>query len=106
MAFVAAKIQRREFLQKLKTKIEKVQLCAAVFERTELVTEKLNGETIWECEVEVFWITSPTTKAKRCYGWELDDTGEFLTMLQLPPIDSAQAAIQAALPAKSSRPAN
>jgi hypothetical protein len=88
----------QNLLLRLKTEIEKVQRCSAVLERTEHVKEQTNNQTIWEGDVGVFWITSPTTRATRCYGWCLEEAQEFITMLHLPPIDSAHAAVRAALP--------
>jgi hypothetical protein len=30
----------------------------------------------------------------RCYGWTSGEQGEFISLLKLPPVDSAQKAVQ------------
>jgi hypothetical protein len=65
------------------------------------VTETYHGETLWKGTVQVFDLIGHP-KAKRLYGWHhregKDDQGErFVTVLQLPPVDSAQAAVKVAV---------
>ena len=36
-------------------------------------------------------------KAKFCYGWSNGEPEEFITVLELPPVDSPQAAVKAGL---------
>jgi hypothetical protein len=33
-------------------------------------------------------------KAKRCYGWSYGEPEEFITILELPPVDSVAAAVK------------
>ena len=33
-------------------------------------------------------------KAKFCYGWSYGEPEEFITILELPPVDSLQAAVK------------
>ena len=44
-------------------------------------------------EVEVFDLTGHP-KAKRCYGWSYGEPEEFITILELPPVDSAESAVK------------
>ena len=86
----------RNYLDRLKAYVEEVQMCSAAFLETEHIKGPVNGETIWEGDVEVFWINSPTTRAKRCYGWLRGESDEFVTVLGLPPVNCALEAVRAA----------
>ncbi len=67
--------------------------CAAVHRETVPVHEVFKGETVWKGDVEVFDLTRHP-KAKRCYGWTYGEPEEFITILELPPVDSAQSAVK------------
>lgn len=62
------------------------------------VEERFRGHTIWKGIVEVFnLIRHP--KAKRCFAWSHpegdDNKGErFVTVLEIPPVDSPQTAVK------------
>jgi len=65
------------------------------------VTETFNGETIWQGEVEVFDIRGHP-KATRAYAWghvtgEEDQARNYVTVLELPPVDSPQTAVKVAV---------
>ena len=62
------------------------------------VHEVFQGQTVWQGEVEVFDLTGHP-KAKRCYGWShldgpRDERTRFVAVLEIPPVDSAQRAVQ------------
>ena len=66
-----------------------------------LVKEVFQGQTVWEGEVEVFNIRGHP-RARRCYSWAHatgeDDKGKrYVAVLELPPVDSAQKAVRAAI---------
>jgi hypothetical protein len=84
---------KQEYLNRLKLTIEHLHKCAAVHRETVLVHEWFRGETVWRAEVEVFDM-SGHPKAKRCYGWTYGEPEEFITILELPPVDSAQSAVK------------
>jgi len=72
--------------------------CGAAHRDTVPVEEVFQGRTIWKGNVEVFDLTRHP-KAKRCYGWShpegQDDKGErFVTVLEIPPVDSPQTAVK------------
>ena len=90
--------QIQNYSERLKAYIEKVQMCSAAFLQTEHIKGAVDGETIWEVDVEVFWINSPTTQAKRCYGWSRGESGEFVTVLGLPPVNCAMEAVRTTYP--------
>lgn len=57
------------------------------------VHERFRGQTVWQGVVEVFDLADHP-KAKRCYGWSYDEPEQFITILELPPVDSAQSAVK------------
>ncbi len=60
------------------------------------VHEVFQGQTAWRGDVEVFdLLTHP--KAKRCYAWTHGEPEEFMTILELPPVDSPQSAVKVAV---------
>ncbi len=86
---------------KIKKVISQLHNCEADYLETVPVKEIFQGQTVWEGEVEVFGLRGHP-KAKRCYAWEHttgeDDTGKrIVTVLELPPVDSAQSAVKAAI---------
>ena len=84
---------KREYLDKLRRVIEYFHKCAAYWIRTEHVCEVFRAKTIWEGDVEVFGIAGHA-KSMRCYGWAYGEPAEFITILELPPVDSARAAVK------------
>jgi len=67
--------------------------CAAVWRDTVPVHEVFQGKTVWRGDVEVFDLTGHP-KAERCYGWTYGEPEEFITILELPPVNSAQTAVK------------
>jgi len=68
------------------------------------VVEEFHGETVWEGEVEVFDIRGHP-KAKRAYAWghatgEEDQARRYVTVLELPPVNSPQSAVKVAVAAE------
>jgi hypothetical protein len=62
------------------------------------VVETFKGTTIWVGEVQVFEVRHPT--ASRVYAWSHDVKGgrtRFHAVLGIPPVDSAQKAVDTAL---------
>ena len=63
--------------------------------------EVFRGQTAWRGVVEVFALVGHP-KAKRAYAWShragADDSDErFVTVLELPPVTSPQAAVKIAI---------
>jgi hypothetical protein len=60
--------------------------------------EQFRGQTVWDGVVEVFNLTGHP-RAKRCYGWTFieNDEPHYVTVLELPPVDSPHAAVRAAI---------
>lgn len=75
--------------------------CEAAHLETVPVTEKFQGQIVWQGEVEVFRLRGHP-KATRCYAWSHasgadDQTERVVTVLELPPVTSAQTAVRAAI---------
>ena len=91
-------MNRQEYLARLAQKIEHLHRCCAKYRSTVPVHEVFRGKTVWQGAVEVFDLTGHP-KAKRCYGWSHkeganDAGGRLVAVLELPPVDSPQMAVQ------------
>lgn len=89
---------KQDYLARLQLAIEHLHDCSAKYRETVPVHEVFRGQTVWQGDVEVFDLTGHA-KAKRCYGWshldKPDDSEErFVAVLEIPPVDSAQKAVQ------------
>jgi hypothetical protein len=67
--------------------------CDSKHIETAPVHEEFKGKTVWQGDVEVFDLIGHP-KAKRCYGWTYGEPEEFITVLELPPVDSPQSAVK------------
>jgi hypothetical protein len=90
----------QEYIERVKLAVEHLHNCGAIHRATEPVHEVFQGKTIWRGDVEVFDLAGHP-KAKRAYAWSHsdgpDDKDErFVTVLALPPVDSAQSAVKVA----------
>ena len=61
------------------------------------VHETFDGQTVWEGEVLVFDLLDHPT-ARKCYAWSVD--GRVTAVLNEGPVDSARAAVRAAITAE------
>jgi len=91
----------KDYIAEIQAAFLKLHGCDAVYVETVPVVEEFQGSTIWEGDVEVFDIRGHP-KAKRGYGWghvtgEHDQGRRYFTVLELPPVDSPQAAVKAAV---------
>ena len=96
-----------DYLYRLKFEIERLHECSACYLRTQSVDETVRGkgragyETTWVGDVEIFTLTRHP-KAKICYAWSYrkgkTDQGErIVAVLEIPPVDSPQAAVRASI---------
>jgi hypothetical protein len=77
----------------------KLHGCDAEYIETVPVVEEFQGETVWQGDVEVFEIRGHP-KATRGYGWGYvvgEGGRRYFTVLELPPVDSPQTAVKAAI---------
>lgn len=89
-------------IKELQNAIRRLHECEADYLETVPVTETFQGQTVWEGDVEVFSLRGHP-KALRCFAWSHETEGKdkrFVAVLELPPVDSAQAAVRAAIVAE------
>lgn len=83
----------KRYIKRLQLAIEHLHKCRAVHRETVPVHEQFNGNTVWKGDVEVY-VLSGHPKANLCYSWPYGDPEEFITVLDLPPVDSAESAVK------------
>ena len=91
-----------ERIAKFKDAIEVMHYCTARHVASEPVIDLFRGEVAWDGVVETFELDGHL-KAKRCHAWSYDENGEtqFVTVLEIPPVTSAETAVKVAIAAKS-----
>jgi hypothetical protein len=90
-----------DYIAELQAAFLKLHGCDATYLETVPVVEEFQGKTIWQGDVEVFELEGHP-KATRGYGWshvtgEHDQGRRYFTILELPPVDSPQTAVKAAI---------
>jgi hypothetical protein len=89
-----------DYIAEIQSVFLKLHGCDATYVETVPVVEEFQGETIWQGDVEVFDIRGHP-KATRGYGWGYTTTDSggrrYFTVLELPPVDSPQSAVKAAI---------
>lgn len=70
--------------------------CKASWIESVPILETFQGKTAWEGVVEAFKLEGHL-KAIKAYAWAFDKDGkpEYITVLEIPPVDSARKAVQA-----------
>jgi hypothetical protein len=93
-----------ERIDQLREAVEVMHKCKALHEKSVPVVEMFGARTVWEGVVESFKITGHP-KAKRCYAWSYPDGKEtrYMTVLELPPVESPQTAVRAAIASKAQK---
>jgi hypothetical protein len=97
-------VANKEYIERLQGAINHLHGCNSTWVETVPVKEVFRGETIWIGFVEVFTL-SGHPKAKKAYAWShaegKNDTGErFVTVLEIPPVESPQTAVKVAIAAE------
>src|SRR5688572_13936971 len=89
-------------LEKLRDAVQVMHRCSAVHVESVPVVEMFRSQKVWEGVVEVFDLTGHP-KAKRCYAWSYPDGKEtrFVAVLEVPPVESPQTAVRAAIVAQT-----
>lgn len=91
-------MNKQDYIAQLQVAVSQLHDCGAVWCSTVPVHEVFQGKTIWEGDVEVFDLHNHP-KAKRAYAWShldgnQDERTRFVAVLEIPPVDSAQRAVQ------------
>jgi hypothetical protein len=84
---------KNQYAERLQQVIQHLHNCSATWIESVPVKEVFQRQTVWQGDVQVFTLTGHS-KAKRCYGWSYGEPEQFITILELPPVDSAQAAVK------------
>ena len=89
-------------IERIRQAIETMHKCTARHVVSEPVIELFNGEVAWDGVVETFALTGHP-KAKRCHAWSFEENGEtqYVTVLELPPVNSAESAVKVAISASA-----
>src|ERR1044071_8540712 len=90
-----------DYIAEIQSVFLKLHGCDATYVESVPVVEEFQGQTIWQGDVEVFDLVGHP-KASRGYGWrhvtgEQNQGRRYFTVLELPPVDSPQAAVKAAI---------
>ncbi len=87
-------------ITKIRDAIETMHGCKARHIASEPVIELFRGEVAWDGVVETFELDGHP-KAKRCHAWSYEENGEtqYVMVLELPPVDSAESAVRVAIAA-------
>lgn len=96
--------RKMEYTAQLKDAIRRLHGCESEYAGREEVIETFQDETVWSGYVEIFRLIDHP-RAKRCYAWshlteEDDKDRSFVAVLELPPVNSAETAVQAAVVAE------
>ena len=89
---------KQDYLARVQVAVSQLHNCGATYAKTVPVHEVFRGETVWQGDVEVFDLHGHP-KAKRAYAWahldgQNDEKTRFVAVLEIPPVDSAQKAVQ------------
>lgn len=87
-----------ERISNIQKAVEKAAECAATHIESAAVLEVFRGQTMWEGVVDIFALNAHP-KAKRAYGWS-DGQGKetrYTAVLEIPRVDSPNAAVRAAI---------
>jgi hypothetical protein len=87
-------------IAQLKDAVEGMHKCTARHVESKPVIELFQGKVAWDGVVEAFELTEHP-RAKRCYAWSYMEKGEpqYVTVLEIPPVDSAETAVKIAVAA-------
>jgi hypothetical protein len=93
-----------ERIDLLREAVEAAHKCKALHDQSVPVREMFGDKVVWEGVVEKFALLGHP-KAKWCYAWSFQDgtTKRYVTVLELPPVESPQTAVRAAIASKAQK---
>jgi hypothetical protein len=100
-------VGNKEYREQVRQAVEKLHNCRATHLCTEPVKEVFQGKTLWDGEVEIYGLIGHP-KAATAYAWmhldgPADSLDRYVAVLGIPPVDSAQNAVKAAIVAEIKR---
>lgn len=95
----------KDYIDRLRTAIRDLHGCESAHVGTTPVKETFQGKTIWEGDVETFYLIGHP-KAVRCYAWahasgKDDKSTRYVAVLAVPPVKSPLDAVKASIVAES-----
>lgn len=94
-----------DYLAELQHAIKQLHGCESKHVTTTPVKEVFRGQVAWEGEVETFDLTGHA-KAKKAYAWGYPNGRgglEVVAVLEIPPVESPQTAVRAAIVASAKK---
>ncbi len=93
-----------ERIEQLRLAVETMHHCKASHEASTPILETFRNQKVWEGVVESFALTGHP-KTKRCYAWSYQDNGEtqYVTALEIPPVESPITAVRASIVADAKK---
>jgi len=94
-------VSKKDYLAALRRVIRQMHHCEAIHSRSVKVHEIFHGKTVWDGEVEVYDLPDHP-QAKTCYAWahlrgNKDERTRYVTVLAIPPVTTALAAVKASI---------
>jgi hypothetical protein len=91
-------------IQRLQAAIRRLHGCASTHIESVPVEERFQGRLVWAGTVEVFALQGHP-KATKCFAWchgegKNDERTRYVAVLCVPPVDSPQVAVRAAIVAR------
>jgi len=91
----------KDYIPRLQQAIRDLHGCESSYLESVAVHETFQGKTVWQGEVQVFEIRGHPI-AMRAYAWshktgQNDQHDRYVAVLELPPVDSPQTAVRAAI---------
>jgi hypothetical protein len=100
-------VNKQDYIDQVQLAVSQLHNCGATWIETVPVHEVFQGKTVWQGDVEVFRLQGHP-KAKRAYGWShldgaKDERTRFVTVLEIPPVESAETAVRVQIVKDSKR---
>ncbi len=93
------------YLEEIRHAIKQLHGCESRHVATTAIKEVFRGQVAWEGEVETFDLIGHP-KAKRAYAWGYPNGKgglEVIAVLEIPPVESPQTAVKAAIVAAAKK---
>ena len=91
---------KREYIERLQMVISHLHDCNSTWLQTMPVKETFQGETVWDGDVEVFFVDHPQTN--KAYAWSTAE-GKFTAVLGIPPATDPVNAVRVSIVADAKK---
>jgi hypothetical protein len=90
-------------IRKIRHALRKIYGCESTHIETYSVHEMMDGKTVWQGEVEEFELIDHETKFVFAWTYPRRTRDEFVTVLKIPPVETARDAVQIAIASGKAR---